>query len=107
MRNLILGMCLVLSSSCSVMQGAKDAFTGYGDYREFKGRQEVLDEMEKNKEALKEVAKVLAPSLLDLSLEDDAEMLELAPNLLATIQLIGQRRNLRKALKKFPADTTE
>lgn len=91
MKALIL---IVLLSSCSVFEGAKDALTGSYELGKARGRAEVLRDLKENKKKL--------DPFLELSINDLLEMKESEASLplaLTITKLLLDRNKLKRQLE--------
>ena len=96
-----------LLSSCSILDTATKAITVPYDMGKFHGRQEVLDELAKNKKKLNDLKKIVAHQLLDLSFEKEKEVMTLLPGLMSVAQLLENRKALKKRLKDVSTSELE
>ena len=108
MKHFILALFLMLGSSCAALKTVQDAFTTTYKAGQFSGRQQVLDEMEKNRGELQEVAKLLGQTLIDFSVDEKIDIVGSMPVAVVTAQLITNQKKLEEILKEFPpAESTE
>lgn len=99
MKYLIL---VLLFSSCSVLETASKAVTVPLDLARFQGRMEVLEELKKNKKQLQELKRVLAVQFLDLTEQEEIQITMILPAMMATVQLLENRRTLKEHLATIP-----
>lgn len=97
----------ILISSCGMFEKAKDALIVPYDVGKFHGRIEVLQELKKNKNQISEMKKILAAKLIDLSEEDEKQVMMLAPEMLGMLQLLENRKALKKHLKNVTQASSE
>ena len=100
MKTLVFGIVLLMGTSCSVLQSAKDALKSYGDYREYKGAEQVREALKKNKEEINKLKVEVGKDLLELGLTDtaDVDVAKIMPPMVALAQLLLQRNDLKKQL---------
>ena len=107
MKNAVLFTLLL--TSCGVLETAKQAVSVPYEVGKYHGRQEVLDELAKNKKAINMIKKNLGHQLVEVTLDDEAEVeiQALLPPLLGLVQLLNQRQNLKKHLKNVLSTSSE
>ena len=88
----------LLISSCGVFETAKEALTVPYDVGKFQGRMEIIQELERNKKKISDMKKILAAKLIDLSEEDEKQVMMLAPEMLGMLQLLENRKALKRHL---------
>ena len=89
----------MMMTSCSVFKTAQDAVTTAVEYGKLQGRQEVIDELAKNKKKLNELKKIVGYTLIDLTLEEEKEIMRTVPQIIGLLQLLRNRQGLKKRLK--------
>ena len=102
---LALTFLFTISSSCALLESAQDAITTSHEWGKLKGRQEVLDELAKNKKKLNRMKVVLAHKLVDLGLgeeDENEEIMRLLPEAILVAQLLRDRQDLKKHLASMP-----
>ena len=97
----------LLVSSCGMFEKAKEALIVPYDVGKFHGKMEILQELKKNKNQITDLKKVLATQLVDLSEEDEKQVMTLAPGMLAMLQLLENRKALKKHLKNVTQVSSE
>ena len=103
-------LSMLLLVSCSVLDTAKQAVSIPYEAGKMMGKMEILDELSKNKKKLNVLRKTLAHQLVDLSLKEEDESVEihaLLPPLLGLVQLLNQRQELKKMLKNAQLESSE
>ena len=89
----------IFLTSCSVFRTAQDAVTTAVEYGKLQGRQEVIDELAKNKKKLNELKKIVGYTLIDLTLEEEKEIMRTVPQIIGLLQLLRNRQGLKERLK--------
>ena len=89
----------MMMTSCSVFKTAQDAVTTAVEYGKLQGRQEVIDELAKNKKKLNELKKIVGYTLIDLTLEEEKEIMQTMPLMMGLLQLLRNRQALKERLK--------